>query len=113
MRSSLNRRLIRTIPLVIVPLLTLLLLLPRPSLSAAQDTSVTTIFLVRHAEKVPDGSADPALTEGGHQRALALADLLEDTGQREILILCLLDHLSDLRATSRSARSMKAAGGIT
>jgi broad specificity phosphatase PhoE len=38
---------------------------------------VTTIFLVRHAEKVGDGSADPALTLAGAARADELAYVLE------------------------------------
>lgn len=34
------------------------------------------IYLVRHAEKVNDGSQDPALTEVGRQRATNLAEML-------------------------------------
>jgi broad specificity phosphatase PhoE len=43
----------------------------------AQD--LTTFILVRHAEKVNDGTADPALDEAGKQRAQKLADHLELT----------------------------------
>lgn len=38
----------------------------------------TTVYLVRHAEKVPDrGLRNPDLTEAGHARAEQLADLLK------------------------------------
>jgi broad specificity phosphatase PhoE len=37
------------------------------------------IFLVRHAEQAPDDD-DPVLTEAGHQRAQALAQVLKDAG---------------------------------
>lgn len=40
---------------------------------------VRTVILVRHAEKVDD-SADPVLSERGHERARALADALEGRG---------------------------------
>lgn len=38
------------------------------------------IYLVRHAEKVEDGSRDPALTAVGHQRAENLAVVLRSAG---------------------------------
>lgn len=38
------------------------------------------VFLVRHAEKAPAPPKDPALTEVGATRALALRDLLADAG---------------------------------
>jgi phosphohistidine phosphatase SixA len=57
-------------------ILFLLLLL---SLSTrAQTTSITTIYLVRHAEKVTDDptNKDPILTKSGKKRAMALAKTL-------------------------------------
>ncbi len=49
---------------------------PEYSFPSGQD-SITTIFLVRHAEKVADGSTDPALTPAGAARADELAYILE------------------------------------
>jgi len=43
----------------------------------AQKDKTTTIFLVRHAEKVKDGTKDPALTFEGKQRANELKDILQ------------------------------------
>ena len=46
---------------------------------AAADTSVTTVFVVRHAEKNTDWMGpDPPLTEAGRKRAAELARVLAD-----------------------------------
>lgn len=45
----------------------------------AQEPTVTTIILVRHAEKGTDDPKDPELSEAGKQRALRLAQVLKDT----------------------------------
>lgn len=44
--------------------------------SFAQESKLTTIVVVRHAEKANDGSKDPALTELGAQRALRLKAMI-------------------------------------
>ena len=61
-----------------VSILILLLGLMAPTMTlAAQQNPITTVFLVRHAEKVADGSSDPALTKEGTARAEELAYLLK------------------------------------
>ncbi|MET3930961.1 broad specificity phosphatase PhoE [Lysobacter sp. OAE881] len=47
-----------------------------PHAEAAQTDASMTFVIVRHAEKVPDGSKDPPLTDAGHARAQALAKRL-------------------------------------
>ena len=48
-----------------------------------KKTPVTTLFLVRHAEKAKGGN-DPHLTEQGSRRAVKLADILEAYGIEKI-----------------------------
>lgn len=53
---------------------------------AAPDAELAaTVFLVRHFEKVPDGSRDPELTPLGAERADALAALLGDADVTALL----------------------------
>ena len=52
------------------------LLFPTQNLSASSE-KVTTLFLVRHAEKASDGSDDPVLAEKGRERADELMYILK------------------------------------
>jgi 2,3-bisphosphoglycerate-dependent phosphoglycerate mutase len=45
----------------------------------AQKTTITTFILVRHAEKVADGTKDPELKPEGNERAARLAAMLKQT----------------------------------
>lgn len=58
------------------------------------------VFLVRHAEKTTQ-KTDPALTEAGEARAIALADRLEDEGITHI-------HSSDTKRTRDTAAPLAA-----
>jgi phosphohistidine phosphatase SixA len=49
------------------------------------DFKVTTVYLVRHAEKAATPPADPPLIEAGQQRAQALARTLAKAGIKTIL----------------------------
>lgn len=55
----------------------------------------TTVYLVRHAEKV-DASADPVLSEAGEERALELAEVLGSVGIDYI-------HTTDFKRTRATA----------
>jgi broad specificity phosphatase PhoE len=59
----------------------LFLLLLLSLYTRAQSNSATTIYLVRHAEKVTDDptNKDPTLTNSGENRAIALAKKLKKT----------------------------------
>lgn len=52
---------------------------------ALPASAASTIFIVRHAEKV-DESRDPLLSERGMQRAQSLAQHLRDAGIRKIYV---------------------------
>jgi broad specificity phosphatase PhoE len=45
----------------------------------AQSSTITTVILVRHAEKGTDDPKDPELSEAGKQRAQRLAQVLKQT----------------------------------
>ena len=58
--------------------LILLVVLMGAMCSLAQDTTLTTFILVRHAEKADDGTKDPDLSPEGVKRAEALTNLLQN-----------------------------------
>jgi phosphohistidine phosphatase SixA len=68
----------------LLPLIAVLLLLS--SLVVAQTSEpVTTVYLVRHAERAAEPQQDPPLTEQGVARSQALARLLSTAGIKAIL----------------------------
>jgi broad specificity phosphatase PhoE len=64
------------------------------------------IYLVRHAEKVRDGSKDPALTELGQERARNLAVMLRSAGIERIFS-------SDFDRTRATAAPLAITLGLT
>jgi len=50
------------------------------SLSSGQekDSLTTKVIVIRHAEKVNDGTKNPSLSEAGHHRAKRLSDMLSE-----------------------------------
>lgn len=48
------------------------------ALSASAQSDITTLILVRHAEKVDDGTKDPALSAEGKERAAKLSKALSN-----------------------------------
>ncbi|MEN8375321.1 MAG: phosphoglycerate mutase family protein [Gemmatimonadota bacterium] len=75
---------------------------PAPAPAAAGERL---IVAVRHAEKVDDGSRDPALTEAGVERAQALAALLAGAGVERVLS-------SDFIRTRDTAAPTATAAGV-
>jgi 2,3-bisphosphoglycerate-dependent phosphoglycerate mutase len=58
---------------LIIPIFLGIVLFAAAGLFAAEKSGATTFILVRHAEKVTDGSPDPPLTSEGSRRASELA----------------------------------------
>lgn len=77
--------------------------LPRP---ADGEAKVTTVFLVRHAEKADGPGQDPPLTEAGRQRAEALARLLQSAGVKGI-------YTSQFLRTQQTAEPLAKRLGVT
>ncbi|HKK08380.1 MAG TPA: histidine phosphatase family protein [Gemmatimonadota bacterium] len=76
---------------------------PAPPPGASGDSVV--VFVVRHAEKVEDGSEDPDLTAAGRERADRLARILADAGLTTI-------YSTDYRRTRETAQAAAEAAGM-
>lgn len=74
--------------------------------STAADDSTTTIVLVRHAEKVVDGSDDPALTADGERHADALARAFAQLPLAAV-------YATTFRRTQQTAAPTAVAHGLT
>jgi phosphohistidine phosphatase SixA len=70
------------------------------------DFKVTTVFLVRHAEKATTPPEDPPLTEAGNSRAQQLARMLERAGIKAI-------YTSQFLRTKQTAAPLAKSLGIT
>src|SRR5688572_27930315 len=57
---------------------------PAPAIPAA-DPGITTVIVVRHAEKAGEPAADPPLTAAGAERAQALVDALRGVPIRAVI----------------------------
>ena len=89
----------------ILPLIAVLLLLS--SLVFAQTSDlVTTVYLVRHAERAAEPQNDPLLTEQGAARSQALARLLSTAGIKAI-------YTSQATRTRLTAEPLATKLGIT
>lgn len=73
---------------------------------ADAGAKVTTVFLVRHAEKADGQGQDPPLTEAGKQRAEALAHLLQNAGVKGI-------YTSQFQRTKLTAEPLAKRLGVT
>jgi 2,3-bisphosphoglycerate-dependent phosphoglycerate mutase len=74
--------------------------------STKGDFKVTTVFLVRHAEKATTPPEDPPLTEAGNLRSQQLARLLEQAGIKAI-------YTSQFLRTKQTAEPLAKSLGIT
>lgn len=64
-----------------------------------------TIYLVRHAEKVADGTSDPALTAEGEARAAWIADYMADKGLKAV-------YSTNYKRTRDTAAPSSATAGV-
>lgn len=70
------------------------------------EAQVTTVFLVRHAEKADTPGQDPSLSEAGRQRAEALARLLQSAGVKGI-------YTSQFQRTQQTAEPLAKRLGVS
>jgi broad specificity phosphatase PhoE len=85
---------------------TLALLLFAAATAVAQSAAVTTVILVRHAEKAAAPANDPPLTPAGEARANALYEAVRDAGVSAIIT-------TQFVRTRASAQPTATALGIT
>jgi phosphohistidine phosphatase SixA len=78
----------------------------KPQRPADGEAQVTTVFLVRHAEKADGPGQDPPLSEAGRQRAEALARLLQSAGVRGV-------YTSQFLRTQQTAEPLARRLGVT
>lgn len=78
---------------------------PAPTKTPEDPFKVTTVFLVRHAEKGTTPPNDPPLTSNGKARAGRLASILNKAGIRAIFT-------SQLQRTKETARPLAQAIGV-
>ena len=76
------------------------------SATGADDFPVTTVYLVRHAEKEATPPADPPLSEAGQARAKSLARILGKAGIKTI-------YTSQFARTKQTAEPLAQALGLT
>ena len=89
------------------PLVLIALLLLSQLVFAQQATSpVTTVFLIRHAERADEPRQDPPLTEKGVARSEALARLLSNAGIKAI-------YTSQFARTKLTAEPLAKQLGVT
>jgi len=78
----------------------------KPQRPADGEAKVTTVFLVRHAEKADGPGQDPPLSEAGRQRSEALARLLQNAGVKGI-------YTSQFQRTQLTAEPLAKRLGVT
>jgi broad specificity phosphatase PhoE len=78
----------------------------KPGSPDAADFKVTTVFLVRHAEKAEGPGQDPPLSEAGKLRAEALARLLQSAGVKAV-------YTSQFLRTQQTAEPIARRLGLT
>ena len=88
------------------PMLALLLALPAATSTPEEPFKVTTVFLIRHAEKLTTPPGDPSLTASGKARAESLTRILSKAGIKAIFT-------SQFQRTKETARPLAQALRIT